>query len=220
MLNQLKHIKSRRADLRREIDVVSNFEEWEESCIPSYCHPNWLAAYVSWLRLFNVAKLARRHAPRALQMLDFGASTGELGHLVSEGGRGYDFIEGDDKPAEYLESRLKHARRQTLQSAPDGAYDIVFAIDSLEHNTDYADLLVKLVGKLRPNGVLILSGPTESALYRVGRRIARFDGHYHETTIREIEAAASRLLARREVRSVMPFAPLFRISAWTRDYST
>lgn len=217
MFNHLKHIMARREDLGREIDVVANFEEWEESCIPSYCHPNWLAAYVSWLRLFSVAKLATRHAPRAVRMLDFGASTGELGHLVSHKGAGYDFIENDESPAAYLLSRLPSARRMTLESAVDGRYDIVFAIDSLEHNTNYADLLEILVGKLTPNGVLILSGPTESGLYRLGRRIAGFDGHYHETTIREIEAAAAQLLDRREVRSVLPIATLFRISAWAKN---
>lgn len=216
MLAHLSHIRARRADLRREIDIAKTFEEWEESCVPSYCHPNWLAAYVSWLRLFRVADLAKRYAPGARRMLDFGSSVGELGHLVSRGGGGYDYVESDDQAADYLSSRLSLARRQTLESAPNSGYGIVFAIDSLEHNTNYEDLLGALVDKLAPGGMLILSGPTESALYRLGRRIAGFDGHYHETTIYHIEHAAARLLEVREVRSVLPIAPLFRISAWVR----
>lgn len=219
MIAQLKHIQKRRADLRREIDVVATFEEWEESCVPSYCHPNWLAAYISWLRLFRAADLARSYAPGAPRVLDFGSSVGELGHLVSKGGEGYDFIESDDQSAAYLTSRLRRAQRVALQDAAEHAYDLVFAIDSLEHNSNYAELLEALVGKLAPGGFLILSGPTENALYRFGRRIAGFDGHYHETTIYEIEEAAARLLSRREVRSVMPVAPLFRISAWAKGSS-
>lgn len=216
MLTQLNHIRARRADLRRDIDVVHSFEAWEESCVPSYCHPNWLAAYVSWIRLFRAAELARTIVPAPARILDFGSSVGELGHLVSEGGAGYDFVENDQHSADYLVSRLPRARRVTLEDAPEGGYDQLFAIDSLEHNENYAELLEVLAGKLAPGGVLILSGPTENRLYRLGRRIAGFDGHYHETTIYAIEAVAERLLARRAVRQVLPVAPLFRISAWAR----
>ncbi|MGS1016178.1 class I SAM-dependent methyltransferase [Allosphingosinicella humi] len=216
MLTQLNHIRARRADLRRDIDVVHSFEAWEESCVPSYCHPNWLAAYVSWIRLFRAAELARTIVPAPARILDFGSSVGELGHLVSEGGAGYDFVESDQHSADYLVSRLPGARRVTLEDAPEGGYDQLFAIDSLEHNENYAELLEVLAGKLAPGGVLILSGPTENRLYRLGRRIAGFDGHYHETTIYAIEAVAERLLARRAVRQVLPVAPLFRISAWAR----
>jgi hypothetical protein len=81
---------------------------------------------------------------------------------------------------------------------------------------NFAELLEILVRKLAPGGVLILSGPTENGLYRLGRRIAGFDGHYHETTIYHIEAVAERLLRRVAVRSVLPLAPLFRITSWTR----
>jgi len=217
VLNQLSHMRRRRADLRTNIDVVARFEEWEESCVPSYCHPNVLAAYVSWLRLFRAADLGRSLAPDAARILDFGSSVGELGHLVSPDGAGYHFIESDGQSAAYLASRLPLARRTTLEDAPEGGFDLIFAIDSLEHNEDYAELLEVLVGKLAPEGVLILSGPTENGLYRLGRRIAGFDGHYHETTIYAIEAAAATLLKRRAVRAILPVAPLFRITAWSRD---
>lgn len=217
MFSQISHIRRRRTDLRRDIDVLNRFEEWEESCVPSYCHSNWMAAYVSWIRLFKAAELARSFVPDASRILDFGSSVGELGHLVSDGGKGYEFIEADQHAADYLQSRLPSAKRTTLESAPDGAYDQIFAIDSLEHNTDYAELLGVLATKLSPGGVLILSGPTENRLYHLGRRIAGFDGHYHETTIYAIEAAAKMLLSRRAVRSIMPVAPLFRISAWTKS---
>lgn len=215
MLSEISHMRRRRADLRRDIDVVNGFETWEETCVPSYCHSNWAAAYVSWVRLFRAAELARKFVPEPKRVLDFGSSVGELGHLVSERGAGYEFIEEEQPSAAYLRSRLPLAQEVSLEDAPVAAYDQVFAIDSLEHNTNYAELLEILVSKLAPGGVLILSGPTENALYQLGRRIAGFDGHYHETTIYAIEAAAEKLMERRAVRSVMPVAPLFRITAWT-----
>lgn len=214
MLQHLPHIRKRRADLAGSIDVAGAFAAWEESCVPSYVHGNRLAALVSWQRLFGAAQLARTFAPGPRRILDFGASVGELGHLVDPAAT-YEFIEQDEKPAAFLQSRLPAAIRTGLAEAPDGGYDQVFAIDSLEHNTDYAALLAVLARKLAPGGILVLSGPTENWLYRLGRRVAGFDGHYHETTIHHIERAAAARLERRAVRTVPLLIPLFRLSVWS-----
>ena len=184
--------------------------------MPSYCHRNWLAAWVSWRRLFAAVELARRNRADARRALDFGASVGELGHLLLPGPVAYDFIERDQPAVDYLASRLPDATRRTLADAPDGAYDWVFAIDALEHNDDYADLLARLAAKLGPEGILVLSGPTENRLYRLGRRIAGFSGHYHVTNIHHIEACAARFLRRADAATILPGLPLFRLSVWRR----
>ena len=218
IIGQLRHIRSRRAELQQQIDVQNAFHEWEETCVPSYCHGNPLAAYVSWLRLFRSVELARRHLPVAGRALDFGSSVGELGRLLAVQGSnvGYEFIEQEEPAAALLQQNQPGAVRQTLESAPDGAYDWVFAIDSLEHNDDFAALLHRLGKKLSPKGLLILSGPTENRLYRLGRAIAGFDSHYHKTTIYDIEHAAATFLARKDVATIMPGAPLFRLTVWSR----
>lgn len=215
MISMLKHIRNRRAELRKSIDVASHFEEWEESCVPSYLHGNPLAAYVSWRRLFKAAKMANRFKPNPPRVLDFGSSVGELSHILNFAGD-YEFIELDDASANFLMAQNRRARRTTLDEAPHGSFDAVFAIDSLEHNKDFAVLLGRLVDKLAPDGILVLSGPTENALYRLGRRIAGFDGHYHETTIFDIETAAGARL-RRVAVSTLPFGlPLFRVTVWKK----
>ena len=216
MLSTMKHIHARRRDLEQHIDIEGAFEAWEETCVPSYCHKNLLAAYVSWWRLFRAIAIAENTQPDARQVLDFGSSVGELGHLLPDIGLSYEFVELDDKAACFLSSRLPSATRQTLDSAPDGAYDWVFAIDSLEHNDNYAELIGRLALKLSPRGILVLSGPTENHLYRIGRSIAGFDAHYHMTTIYEIEREAGRHLIKRCSTTVLPGAPLFRISAWAK----
>lgn len=215
MINKLDYVKKRQKLLREAIEYNKDFEAWEESCVPSYCHPNPFAAGISWMRLFAANELAERNGPPLKRVLDFGSSIGELGHLFPKTAQ-YDFIEGDDLPAKFLMTQLPKAKRTTLEKAPDGAYDHVFAIDSLEHNTNYAELLDKLVAKLAPGGVFILSGPTENWLYKFGRKLAGFEGHYHETNIHAIEAAAARRLERRGVKSILPVATLFRVTAWQK----
>lgn len=216
MLDAVRHAIRRRADLKQSIDLARTFEAWEESCVPSYCHGNWAAAAVSWLRLFYAVRLARAVSTPKTRALDFGSSVGELGHLLIAAGYGYDFVEQDEKAAAFLQSRLPTARRQTLESAPAGGYATIFAIDSLEHNDDFDGLLQQLAGKLAPGGILILSGPTENILYRLGRKLAGFDGHYHHATIYDIEAAAARHFDFVQVRRVLPLMTLFRITAWRR----
>ena len=212
-VSALRHIHARRECLQRELEVRSEFAIWEETCIPSYCHPNLAAAYLSWWRLYAAVALARRHA-RFDAVLDFGAAVGELRRLLPASTGRYDFIEQNDQAASYLTRQFTAAGRETLDSAPAGGYSCIFALDALEHNSDFAALLARLAGKLAPDGVFILSGPTENRLYRLGRRIAGFDAHYHETNIYAIEAAAHARMTPLEVRQLPPLLPLFRLSAW------
>ena len=213
MKGRIAHVRKRQRLLREAIGYQADFELWEESCVPSYCHPNPAAAYISWLRLFAAADMAKQVGQPTKRVLDFGSSIGELGHLLPDDIQ-YEFVESHDAAAGFLMKQLPRAKRTTLEEAPAGAYDRIFAIDSLEHNTNYQELLATLITKLAPGGVLILSGPTENRLYRLGRKIAGFEGHYHETNIHAIEAAAAKSLARRAAKTILPVAPLFRVTAW------
>jgi 2-polyprenyl-3-methyl-5-hydroxy-6-metoxy-1,4-benzoquinol methylase len=216
MLNAIRHIRRRRADLRAAIDLAGSFEAWEETCVPSYCHRNWAAAGISWLRLFVAKRMAAQLSSPGGKALDFGSSVGEMGHLVEQIGLEYHFIEQDEKAAAFLQARLPNAQRTSLETAPNDRFEIVFAIDSLEHNDDFDGLLRQLATKLTPNGVLILSGPTENFLYRTGRAIAGFHGHYHHATIFDIERAAATHFNLRRVARVLPLLTLFRVTAWQR----
>ena len=217
LTDRLRHIRERRRILASRIDAFAHFEEWEETCVPSYLHPNRAAAGVAWWRLFAAVDLASEHVAWN-RVLDFGASVGELGLLLPSTAS-YEFIEMEESAASALMQTHPDAIRHTLQSAPDGAFSCIFALDALEHNTDYAGLLEQLSHKLAPGGVFVMSGPTETRLYKLGRKIARFGDHYHETDIYAIEDAAREIMTRVDVTTLPPVASLFRISAWRRDGS-
>jgi SAM-dependent methyltransferase len=206
----LRTIRRRRAELRTAFDIAHSFETIEESCVPSYCHPNPLAAGISWWRLLAALSLARgRQGP----VLDFGAASGEIYHLRAESGA-YHFVEGNEVLAEALLRDAPQAHRERLDALPRGRFETVFALDSLEHNPDVPRLLDALVAALAPGGRLIVSGPTESAFYRLGRRLTGFSGHYHHATIYDIERELASRLERRALKNLPPLLPLFRVSAW------
>jgi SAM-dependent methyltransferase len=206
-------VKSRRAALRSQFDVRAEFETLEESCVPSYVHANPLAAWTAWSRLTAAARLYDRHAP-AGPVLDFGSATGELRQVLQPLRGDYHFVEQNEVLVSALKKNLPEARREDAADLGEGRFAAVFALDSLEHNDDIGPILEAIARSLRPDGVFILSGPTENALYRLGRRLAGFDGHYHLQTIYDIERQAQAAF-QRQARSLQPAGiPLFALSAW------
>lgn len=214
MLRELGIVQRRRAALRARFDVARAFAALEESCVPSYLHPNPAAAYAAWSRLFAAAALYRRFAPKG-SVLDFGAASGELRHVL-DADAAYGFVEADEALAASLQAEAPQAERYALDRLPAGRFSAVFALDALEHNPDVGAILDRLIPALKADGVLILSGPTENALYRLGRRIAGFSGEYHQATIYDIERLAAERLALLTRRRTPLGLPLFSLSVWRR----
>lgn len=206
-------IRSRRAALRSQFDVRREFETLEESCVPSYVHANPLAAWAAWSRLNRAAELYGRHAP-AGPILDFGSATGELRQVLDARGD-YHFVEENEVLVDALKRNLPAAQRETLESLGEGRFAAIFALDSLEHNDDIAPILAAFARALQPGGVFILSGPTENVIYKLGRAVAGFSGHYHLQTIYDIERQVEARFTRK-ARTLAPVGvPLFSISAWS-----
>lgn len=204
-------IAARRSVLQSHFDVRRQFEEIEESCIPSYVHGNRPAAWVAWQRNKAAARLYRQHAPNG-PILDFGAATGEVGHLIDKRGA-YHIIEQDEVLAKAC-GEWQTAQRHSIETAEAGSYATIFALDSLEHNTNIPELVERLAALLRKDGIFILSGPTESRFYRLGRRLAGFSGHYHHSNIFDIEGIFQPHFERIDTVRVPVFPALFRVSAW------
>lgn len=204
-------IAARRSVLQSHFDVCRQFEEIEESCIPSYVHANRPAAWVAWQRNKAAASLYGQYAPSG-PILDFGAATGEVGHLIEKRGP-YHIIEQDEQLAKAC-GEWQKIERKTLESAQPQTYAAMFALDSLEHNENIPELVERLATLLRKDGVFILSGPTESGFYRLGRKLAGFSGHYHHSNIFDIEAIFERHFERIDARRVPILPTLFRVTAW------
>jgi SAM-dependent methyltransferase len=75
-----------------------------------------------------------------------------------------------------------------LAGLPDGCLDLVVAAEVLEHIDDLGPVLADFRRLLKPGGRLLVSLPTEGRLYRLGRRLAGFDGHFHVHNAASIDA--------------------------------
>lgn len=100
---------------------------------------------------------------------------------------------------EVIESDIAHL------DLGDGAVDIVFSMDALEHIIELGAALDKISQVLRSGGRLVICAPTENRINDFSRRIMGYEKpktHYH--TSRDIELEASRRF--RLLKKVRPFA--------------
>jgi 2-polyprenyl-3-methyl-5-hydroxy-6-metoxy-1,4-benzoquinol methylase len=167
-------------------------EDRDEMAIPSYLHSNPAMRWIAWRRLEIVAKLLRESFKELRDdsgrtVLDFGCGTGVL---FDEASQIADRVFGVDivlEPARLLVDEWgldkvslldpETAKIQvSLQSV-----DMIVAAEVLEHIDPIDDTLAFFRDRLKPTGKLLVSLPTENALYRFGRRLAGFHGHYHES---------------------------------------
>jgi predicted TPR repeat methyltransferase len=165
--------------------------ERDEMAIPSYLHSNPLMRWMAWKRVEVLAKrmnrlFAERPAPADSRVvMDFGCGTGVL---FREAGRHADQIFGIDLVLDAarllvdemgLENVTLLSPAEAEQRIPENMVDLVVAAEVLEHLDDLEETLRFFSSRLRPDGRLLISVPTENLLYRLGRKLAGFRGDYH-----------------------------------------
>ena len=164
----------------------------DEMAIPTYLHKNFLIKWLFWKRLWYICELAKLE--NINDVLDFGCGIGVLLPTLCFKVKGtVHAIDLYPQFAEKLatERNLKvkfHASDMQFRDIADNSLDLIIAADSLEHIVNPEEYLKLFQRKLVKDGRLILSGPTENIMYRLGRIIAGFGnkGHYHHTNIDDL----------------------------------
>lgn len=214
----------RRRQLRgvlRQLDALERSERMDEAAIPAYSHRNPLIAHVFWRRLELVSDLITALGPVS-SALDIGCGSGVMLARLSQVAEQVVAIDPDLTACRRFATFVPFAPsvslvETTLESfVPSGAlvqFDLIIALDSLEHIKDLPSALEVLDRLLAPGGTLIVSGPTESPLYRLGRKVAgkRFSGHYHERGVSDIRDLMALRWQITGVRRLPRMAPLFEV---------
>jgi 2-polyprenyl-3-methyl-5-hydroxy-6-metoxy-1,4-benzoquinol methylase len=177
-------------------DVVEHLPRAEvnETAVPSYTHPNPFIRRLFWQRLDTALRLAQvRPTDR---VLDFGTGSGILLPTLTRCAKSVTATDLDVSPAQSL---MRHLSLAPTIVAPEnfaawtaahtGVIDLIFALDVFEH---LSEVQLPIVGNtlralLAPGGRMIVSGPTESVMYRIGRFIAGFRNVYHYRSVFDID---------------------------------
>ena len=192
----------------------------DEAGFPAYSHPNPLINWLFWQRLHTAMNYIQSHGPYE-KILDFGCGSGVMLPFLAQQARQVFATDIDLVPLERVKKQIPlsenvqvlDAKEVSLAQLPAKSFDLINALDVLEHVDDLPRTLSELLNLLKPGGRLVVSGPTENILYQIGRKLAgpEYSGEYHERGIAEIKRGLSQLAHVQQIATLYWPVPLFEV---------
>ena len=194
----------------------------DEAAFPAYSHPNPLINWLFWQRLRVVMDYIQQAAP-VERVLDFGCGSGVMLPFLAQVCGQVTAMDIDLTPLEHVQKHIPlmvnvqalDSNKIPITELIPHSYDFINALDVLEHVDDLPRALTDLLCLLKPNGQIIISGPTENILYQVGRKLAgpEYPGAYHERSVAEIRTLLAKHAAIKHIATLYRPLPLFEIFA-------
>ncbi len=192
----------------------------DEAGFPAYSHRNPLINWLFWQRLHTAMQYIENHGPYG-QILDFGCGSGVMLSFLSQHSQHVTAVDIDLVPLERVKKYIPleenvlvlDATQTPISQLAPKSFDLINALDVLEHVADLPRTLTELLNLLKPGGQLVVSGPTENILYQIGRKLAgpEYSGDYHERGIGEIKRELDRLALVRQIATLYWPIPLFEV---------
>ncbi|MBL8100089.1 MAG: class I SAM-dependent methyltransferase [Anaerolineales bacterium] len=202
-------------------NVLSETEKGrlDEAAFPAYSHKNPIINWLFWQRLRKVMEHVERGQYE--NILDFGCGSGVMLPFLSNISKQVTAIDVDLLPIQSVQKyiplanniEVKDGTKINISDLSKNSFDLIIALDVLEHVQDLPKTLTELFSLLKPNGQLIVSGPTENILYQIGRKIAgpEYSGAYHERGIAEIKDEIKKIAHIHHIATLYQPIPLFEI---------
>ncbi len=190
---------------------------FDEAALPSYTHKNRLMSYIFWDRLNKVFQLSGEL--KGKKVLDFGAGGGVTFKHLSVSGALISACENEFFELTQLvadELGIKVPVFKDIMEINGVKFDHILALDVLEHVDKLDAVLDKFIELSDKNTKFIISGPTESFIYKIGRFLAGFKGHYHLRDVYDIETnLKNKGFKMKRLKKLYFPVTLFRVSLWT-----
>jgi 2-polyprenyl-3-methyl-5-hydroxy-6-metoxy-1,4-benzoquinol methylase len=221
-MNRSDFLSYKRQFVRATREVLTREQSYvlSEAAFPAYANSNPLISYLFWQRVWLTMSHFHdgSHRERAL---DFGCGGGVLLPFLAQRCQTVVGLDIDLSPHQKLRTLVRFpenievldVRQRPLESFAKGSFDVITALDVLEHVEDLDHTLAGLRTLLKPGGEILVSGPTENWLYKIGRRIAgsAYSGDYHVRNISDIHSALTQHFRVVPLATLYPFLPLFKL---------
>ncbi len=214
--------KSRYRDAIQQVLSDAEPGRLDEIGFPAYSHANPLINWLFWKRLHTVMDHVEGGAPYQHAM-DFGCGSGVMLPFLARTCREVVAADIDLVPLEHMKKHVplaanvsvRDAALDSLAALPAASFDLIIALDVLEHVKDLPATLNALLHLLKPGRQLVISGPTENALYQLGRRLAgpEYSGDYHERGITDVRRDLARQVVVKPIATLYWPVPLFEVFA-------
>lgn len=176
------------------------------------------ARYLGWSRI-RKAQSRMRNIARGRSALDFGSGLGVMLPFLSQRYEHVTACDADPAITSFMVDRLGLENIEVV-AAVDGAseqFDVVVALDVLEHVEDLAPVYEQLLHATRRGARWVISGPTENWLYRTMRAVAGTSGEGHVHTVAGVLSATPDQM-RRVSSDRLPFGlPLFVVAEFVKE---
>ena len=214
--------KSRYRSAIRTVLAGSEKGRLDEAGFPAYSHPNLVINWLFWQRIRTAMNHIEHNKPYET-ILDFGCGSGVMLPFLSQHANHVTAIDVDLFPLESMKQHIPlaanvkalDANEFPIASLPQKSFDLINALDVLEHVEDLPQTLSQLMNLLKPNGQLLVSGPTENILYQFGRKLTgpEYSGTYHERGIAEIRDDLHRIARIEHIATLYQPFSLFEVFA-------
>jgi 2-polyprenyl-3-methyl-5-hydroxy-6-metoxy-1,4-benzoquinol methylase len=206
----------------RKVLAESEQGRLDEAGFPAYSHHNPLINWLFWQRLRKVMDYVEAGAPYE-RVLDFGCGSGVMLPFLCGISARVTAMDIDLLPFERASRQrgfpanleVHDAREVSLGDLPKASFDLIVATDVLEHVEDIGGTLNDMIKLLAPGGQMVISGPTENVLYKLGRALAgsEYSGDYHERGILEVRDLLAEQIQVVQIATLYWPVPLFEVFA-------
>ena len=217
---EFQEYKARYRSAIRKVLQDSERGRLDEAGFPAYSHPNPLINWLFWQRLHTAMNYIEKYAPYE-NVLDFGCGSGVMLSFLAQHSQQVTAMDIDLVPLERLKKyiplaekiQVLDAKQRSISQLTHKSFDLINALDVLEHVDDLSRTLSALLNLLKPGGRLVVSGPTENILYQIGRKLAgpEYSGEYHERGIAEIKHELTRSAHVQQIATLYWPIPLFEV---------
>ena len=218
--SEFQDYKRRYGSAMRKVLREAERGRLDESGFPAYSHPNSLIHWLFWQRLHTAMNYIEKYAPYE-NILDFGCGSGVMLPFLAGQSHHITATDIDLVPLELVRKYIPlaeniqviDAMQTPLSQLTPKSFDLINALDVLEHVKDLPCTLKELLHLLKPKGRLVVSGPTENRLYQIGRKLAgtEFSGEYHERGTAEIKRELRQRAKVKQIATLYWPVPLFEI---------
>lgn len=183
-----------------------------EMAIPSYLNKNPLVRAMFWKRYDVVYRLSQLRPD--MNVCEFGCGIGVFLPTLTKQVASVYAVDIFPQYAREIARRFNLTVNilEDISIIPDDSLDIIFAVEVMEH-LDHPEEITRLFyKKIKSGGKLIVSSPTETALYKLGRFLVGYNKYheYHKQNayqLREI-IRENGFVLQRTVRYPSPLLPL------------
>jgi 2-polyprenyl-3-methyl-5-hydroxy-6-metoxy-1,4-benzoquinol methylase len=218
--SEFEEYRARYRSAIRDVLQESEHGRLDEAGFPAYSHPNRLINWLFWQRLHTAMNYIESQAPYN-RVLDFGCGSGVMLSFLARHSRQVFALDIDLLPLERMKKHIPlpehvhvlNGKQISITQLNAKSFDLINALDVLEHVSDLPRTLSELLNLLEPGGRLLVSGPTENFLYQMGRKFAgpEFSGDYHERGTAEIIRELARLAHVQQIATLYWPIPLFEV---------